>query len=90
MNEQWVKLPTGKKFFFCVLLSWVHFVVSTIFAIFFLPTSTEPIKRRLPSYEGYDQILGRVKGIIKEKIGSSDLLDKALMKCLLEIEDLLK
>ena len=48
----------------------------------------EPIKRRLPSYEGYDQILGRVKGIMKEKIGSSDLLDKALMKCLLEIEDL--
>ena len=48
----------------------------------------EPIKRRLPSYEGYDQILGRVKGIIKEKIGSRDLLDKALMKCLLEIEDL--
>ena len=48
----------------------------------------EPIKRRLPSYEGYDQILGRVKGIIKEKIGSSALLDKALMKCLLEIEDL--
>ena len=48
----------------------------------------EPIKRRLPSYEGYDRILDRVKGIIKEKIGSSDLLDKALMKCLLEIEDL--
>ena len=46
------------------------------------------MERRLPSYEGYDQILGRVKGIIKEKIGSSDLLDKALMKCLLEIEDL--
>ena len=48
----------------------------------------EPVKKRLPSYEGYDQILGRVKEIIKEKIGSSDLLDKALMKCLLEIEDL--
>lgn len=48
----------------------------------------EPIKKRLLSYEGHDQILGRVKGIIKEKIGSSDLLDKALMKCLLEIENL--
>ena len=48
----------------------------------------EPVKKRLPSYEGYDQILGRVKEIIKEKIGSSDLLDKALMKCLLEIENL--
>tara|TARA_B100000085_G_scaffold38351_1_gene31468 strand:+ start:489 stop:704 length:216 start_codon:yes stop_codon:yes gene_type:complete len=48
----------------------------------------EPMKRSLPSYEGYDQILSRVKGIIKEKIGSSDLLDKALMKCLLEVEDL--
>ena len=49
----------------------------------------EPNKRsKLPSYEGYDRIPDRVKGIIKEKIGSSDLLDKALMKCLLEIEDL--
>lgn len=44
--------------------------------------------KKIPSYEGYDQILGRVKGIIKAKIGSSDLIDKALMKCLLEIEDL--